>query len=127
MPQFSASSKAKLATCHPDLQRLSNEVIKHRVCTIVSGRRGELEQNNLVDEGYSQLKYPTSKHNALPSMAVDVMPYHVDTPHLRWDDTDGLNEFAGFVFGIAALLNIKINWGGHWQGFRDRPHYELKG
>lgn len=127
MPEFSNSSKRRLETCHRDLQRLFNEVIKHRDCTIVSGHRGKAEQNGLVAIGRSQLCYPHSKHNTDPSLAVDVMPYHADEPHLRWEDEAGLREFAGFVFGIASQLGINLAWGGHWKTFKDMPHYELKG
>ncbi len=39
MPEFSNTSKARLATCHPDIQEVMNEVIKYFDCTILEGYR----------------------------------------------------------------------------------------
>ena len=39
MPKFSDKSAARLATCHPDIQAVLNEVIKYRDCTILEGVR----------------------------------------------------------------------------------------
>lgn len=133
MPQFSAASKSKLATCHPDLQRLFNEVIKYRDCTIICGYRGEEEQNEAYRTGKSQLRFPHSMHNLEPSPAVDVMPYFDTEPHIRWNDIESTYEFIGFVKGIAFTMGIDIRNGADWdmdsdfhdQTFIDLPHYEL--
>ena len=74
MPLFSQTSKARLSTAHPDLQRLFNEVVKHWDCTIVCGHRGKEEQDKAFAEGKSKVKWPNGRHNKLPSLAVDVMP-----------------------------------------------------
>lgn len=133
MPSFSARSKEKLLTCHPDLQRLFNKVIESRDCTILCGRRGEEEQNEAFRQGHSRLAYPHSKHNATPSLAVDVAPYFELEPHIRWDDTYSFYEFIGYVRAIADELGIRIRSGGDWdndydfadQTFFDLPHFEL--
>lgn len=121
MPSFSKSSQAKLATCHPDLQRLFNEVIKHVDCTIICGHRGEKEQNEAFENGFSMLKFPNSKHNGSPSLAVDCLPYPI-----KWSDSESHHKFAGFVLGVASQMGIKIEWGGNWSSFEDRPHFQLK-
>ena len=133
MASFSAASKARLLTCHPDLQRLVNRVIERRDCTVVSGRRGQGEQDELYRTGFSQKKYPFSRHNSKPSEAVDVLKYHECTPHLRWDDVEGNYNFIGFVHGIADQLGIEIRSGADWdmdndfsdQSFIDVAHFEL--
>lgn len=133
MPQFSANSKTKLLTCHPDLQRLFNKVIKKRDCTVISGRRGEDEQNELLRTGFSRLAYPHSKHNHMPSLAVDVMPYHDCEPHIRYNDIESCYNFIGYVQGIADYLGINIRSGADWdfdldfndQSFIDVAHFEL--
>jgi hypothetical protein len=122
---FSENSKRALASCHPDLQRLFNEIIKHRDCIIIEGHRGQAEQNRLFELDRSTLRWPDSKHNVSPSQAVDVMPYNPTKPHIRWDDTEQIREFAGFVFGVASQLGINLRWGGHWTRFKDMPHWEL--
>ncbi len=125
MPQFSKSSKKKLATAHQDLQVVFNEVIKHIDCTIVCGERGQKEQDKAYIIGNSQLKYPRSKHNKQPSMAVDVVPFPID-----WEDHERFREFAWFVKGVAIVLkrygaiDNDIKWGGDWK-WKDLPHYEL--
>jgi len=39
MPKYGSESKAKLATCHPDLQKIYNEAIKYCDITILEGTR----------------------------------------------------------------------------------------
>ena len=129
MPKFGSTSIKRLETCHEDLQQIFYQVIKHFDCSILEGHRGEEKQNKYFDEGKSKVRYPKGRHNAIPSRAVDVAPYPID-----WDDLDRFYYFAGFVKGIAAMLDIPIRWGGAWDndtqvkdtGFKDLPHFELK-
>lgn len=129
MPKFGSTSIKRLETCHEDLQQIFYQVIKHFDCSILEGHRGEEKQNKYFDEGKSKVRYPKGRHNAIPSRAVDVAPYPID-----WDDLDRFYYFAGFVKGIAAMLDIPIRWGGDWDndtqvkdtGFKDLPHFELK-
>ena len=127
MFKYSKSSADKLATCHPDLQLLFNEVIKHYDCTIICGHRGEKEQNEAFMNGFSKLKFPKSKHNSMPSRAVDCLPYPI-----QWSDKSRHLHFAGYVQAVADILGIKIRWGGNFDGdknldngFQDKPHFEL--
>jgi peptidoglycan LD-endopeptidase CwlK len=132
MPAFSGKSKAILATCHPDLQRLFNTVIKTFDCSPIDGYRNKKDQDAAVAGGKSKTPWPTSKHNSQPSMAVDVMPYPInwsDDPH----NIEKLNFFGGYVMGVASQMGIKIRWGHDWdrnltpdeRGLVDRPHFEL--
>ena len=129
MPRFGRRSKERLATCHEDLIKVFNEVIKHVDCSIICGHRGEEDQNNAVVSGHSKVRYPNGRHNKIPSNAVDVAPYPID-----WDDLERFTLFAGFVLGIAKSMNIDLIWGNDWDGdfqtkdtnFRDYPHFELK-
>jgi peptidoglycan L-alanyl-D-glutamate endopeptidase CwlK len=135
MPSFSKSSKNKLATCHPDLITLFNEVIKYFDCKVICGRRGKTAQNNAFINGFSKVRYPNSKHNPDPSMAADVIPYPID-----WTDLNRMKFFAGFVLGIAQKLldegkmSHKVISGLDWDAdtelkdttFVDHPHFQLK-
>ena len=56
MFRFSHISRSRLNTCHPDLITLFNTVIRNYDCSILCGHRGELEQNEAFDNGYSQLR-----------------------------------------------------------------------
>ena len=118
---FSRSSQDKLNTCHADLIRLFNEVIKYRDCKIICGRRGKQEQDEAYADGKSQVKYPKSYHNRFPSHAVDAVPYPIE-----WENIDRFIEFGGFVLGIAAMMNIDIVWGGNFKKFFDGPHFQKK-
>ena len=126
MPTFGKVSLDRLTTCDTRLQNLFNEIIKHRDCTILEGYRPQDAQDKAFVEGRSKTPWPNSKHNKSPSLAVDVMPWHADAPHIRWDDKIGLTEFAGFVMGVASQMGIRIRWGGKFRGFFDGPHWEIE-
>lgn len=122
MPSYYAKSKERLATAHPLLQDLFNEVIKHRDCSILYGHRNRAEQEEAFTNGRSKAHYGQSFHNYSPSLAVDAMPWPIN-----WEDMKGIHEFAGFVLGVAAAKGIQIRWGGHFKNFFDGPHFELIG
>ena len=129
MPKFGKSSRKRLATCHEDLQKVFNEVIKKVDCSIIEGQRSEERQNRLFEEGKTKVRYPKGRHNAVPSRAVDVVPYPVD-----WNDRERFHLFSGFVLGVAYRMGINLRWGGDWNmnfevddnKFDDFPHFELR-
>lgn len=120
MPCFSPLSVARLATCHVDLQRLFNEVVKEADCTVICGHRGEAEQDAAVADGCSKDPWPTSRHDADPSDAVDVAPYPID-----WQNLQAFRDFAVVVKAAAARLGIAVEWGGDWNSFKDYPHWQV--
>lgn len=126
MYSFSKRSIDNLSQAHPDLQVLFNEVVMYRDCSVICGHRGEKEQNDAFNKGNSLLKFPNSKHNKLPSLAVDVVPFPID-----WDDIDRFKNFGEFVLTTAGrlrdngMIRNKIEWGGNWKKFKDYPHYEI--
>lgn len=128
MPHFSQKSKDNLESCDSRLQYLFNQVVRHFDCTILIGHRTEEDQEKAFNDGKSKLHYPDSKHNRVPSYAVDVAPYPVD-----WDDRRRFDHFAGFVKGIASQVGLNIRWGGDWSGdfnlndqtFDDLVHFEI--
>ena len=89
--------------------------------SILQGYRGEEEQNAAYEAGNSKLKYPDSKHNSLPSRAVDCAPYPID-----WDDTERFKEMACVILEEASVAGVKLRWGGNWKTFKDYPHFELE-
>jgi len=126
MPKFSKASAAKLATCHPYLQKIFNDIIQTHDCTIICGARTLEEQKKAFAGGFSKLdgvkkksKHQISKERLL-SFAVDVLPFP-----LKWDDKKGHEDFARAVKATAENYGIKIVWGGDFKNFSDRPHWEL--
>lgn len=130
MPRFSRRSIDALRTCHPDLQRVMHEAIKHIDIIILEGHRGREAQDKAYAEGFSKVRYPHGAHNSLPSRAVDIAPYPI-----AWNDVERFVYFAGFILGVASQLGVKLRWGGDWDGdtqvrdekFRDYGHLELVG
>ena len=60
-----------------------------------------------------------SKHNVLPSRALDV----------AFLLADGSVSWSGLLLGKFARLmkaaDARVHWGGDWPGFKDRPHFEV--
>jgi peptidoglycan L-alanyl-D-glutamate endopeptidase CwlK len=120
------ASRTKLATCHLDLRRLVEDVVAQvdagalatagvTDLTVLCGYRGQKEQDQAFKEGNSKLRFPNSRHNSVPSMAVDLAPFPLD-----WKNRDAFLVLRGFVLARAAALGIKlrtISW--------DLPHFEL--
>jgi peptidoglycan L-alanyl-D-glutamate endopeptidase CwlK len=118
------ASKLKLATCDARLQQfvtaLVADVDAGKVpgvsdITVLCGYRGQAEQNAAFQAGTSKLIYPHSKHNRVPSMAVDLAPYPID-----WKDTEAFEALRRYALALASRMGIRIrviSW--------DLPHYEL--
>lgn len=151
MPSFSSLSLERLDTCHTDIQILFNIVVLDYDCSVLEGYRGEEAQTTAFSSGRSKTKWPNSKHNTSPSLAIDIAPYVAgrgipwpNTPD-AWDNVIQRNNylkdlaqfyhFAGYVIGVAKQLDISIRWGGDWDmdaDFRDNKfddlvHFELLG
>ncbi len=130
MPAFSEHSQAQLDTACRELQYLFEKVIEDYDCTVIQGHRGKDEQDEYFRTGKSRVEWPDSKHNALPSLAVDAAPYPID-----WNNRERFVAFGSYVRGYARALGYRIRWGGDWdmdhelrdQTFMDLVHFEYLG
>ncbi len=130
MPKFSNVSRDRLATCDPILQKLMERAVKRLDIAIVCGHRGKEEQDEAVRTGKSKLTFPKSKHNSLPSKAVDVAFW--DGKKLSWDAKQAA-FLAGYILACADEMGIEIRLGADWdrdrnitdEKFIDLPHVEL--
>lgn len=128
MNKYSERSLSRLETCDERIQRVFKEVLKVFDHTVLCGHRGKEDQETAFREGRSQVRFPNSKHNSNPSIAIDVAPYPID-----WNDRERFTLFAGYVLGTANSMGIKLRWGGDWDkdtqvndnNFDDLPHFEL--
>jgi hypothetical protein len=120
MPSYSTSSAQRLLTCDHQLQALFTEVIKHADHSILCGHRLKAEQDEAFALGTSEHAWPDSKHNALPSRAVDVAPYPID-----WHDLPRFMALSAIVKECAFRMGIKVKWGGDFKSWKDYPHWEL--
>ncbi len=129
MPKFSKQSKENLLSCDTRLQDIMNTAIKYIDFSIVKGFRSEIEQNKAYVNNYSKVKYPNSKHNSIPSKAVDIQPYPYPVKRV----TNQFTYLAGHILMVAHNLGYKIRWGGDWNlnqnvtdnNFNDLYHFEI--
>lgn len=118
MRTWSNNSRAVYDTLDPRLQilvtRIRDEVAD---ISLVCGHRNEADQNEAFDSDHSTVRWPNSKHNKYPSVAVDLQPYPYPTytPKL-WG---ALGYIAGRAHAIAAEEGFRIRWGGDWNGDGD--------
>lgn len=141
--QFSQNSLDKLKTCHPDIQEILKELIMMYDFSILEGHRTQEAQMKYYAEGKSKLDgvLKKSKHQSMPSMAVDIMPYKKDTNAFSGKEVDNRRFYMmmGMVKAIAHKLLVEgkishnVRFGLDWdsddtfadQTFNDLPHFEL--
>lgn len=117
---FSKKSLARINECHPDLQKIALELIKEMDVTVLCGHRDEVSQNEAFINGKSKLRWPKSKHNKTPSLAIDMAPCPMD-----WNDIPSFMLMCSKIERIASILKIEIRLGRDFS-FKDFPHIELK-
>lgn len=129
--EFSLKNRA---TLHVDLQRVIDEALKTTNMRCQCGHRGEDAQNAAVANGTSKLRWPNSKHNSQPSLAVDLLPWPFDFDK-DWKDRSRFARMMGHVESAAKRLGIPIRLGLDFDGdertdvdeeWKDFPHVELK-
>ena len=128
MAKFGPKSIAALETVHPDLRKLAEEAILVMDHSVLEGYRDQAGQDKAFAEKRSTKQWPNSKHNRLPSPALDVAPYPID-----WKDTAAFARLFGIYEALAFKHGIKIRWGADWNNngrtadekFIDMPHIEL--
>ena len=128
--KYSQNSQDNLDSCHWKLRPIFIEALQVMDNAILEGHRGQERQDELFANGKSRVGFPYSKHNTIPSEAVDAIPSPVD-----WEDERRMIYFAGIVKGIAHRRGVKIRWGGDWDQdtqvkdnkFNDLVHFELIG
>lgn len=152
MPSYSNRSIDRLTTATSFLQDLFTYVIRHYDNSILEGHRPEDRQNALYNATpqRTKVRWPNSKHNQVPSRAVDSAPY-LPGRGIPWPKTpDDWNNraqrsayikdlaqfyhYGGFVEGVAAGRGTagRLRWGGDWdrdhdladQRFDDLVHFE---
>lgn len=127
MPTFSDKSRGLLSGCDIRLQKICSTAIDIMDFTIITGYRTTGEQERAFNEGLSKVK-SGGKHNIFPSQAIDIAPSPID-----WNDNARFYVLAGIMLASARMQNIKIKWGGDWNGnfnlkenhFQDLGHFEL--
>ena len=133
--KWSKDSAARLATVDPMLAAVVNEAL--RACPfdikVYTGHRGEKEQEQKFKAGWSKVHYPHSRHNSMPSRAVDIAPLNKHGS-IDWGvDNPQWFVLYGVMAACASKHGVKLRWGGDWagngtyheSGLIDYSHYEL--
>ena len=125
MYKFSELSLSRLNSCHKDIQTLMKEVMTRQIMdfSILQGYRNKEDQNEAYKRGTSKLRWPHSRHNHSPSLAVDIAAYPIS--NFNDDNTNRTIALAWHVKKIAKKLDIPIYWGGDWHPFVDIYHFQL--
>jgi len=137
--KFGVRSLERLNTCDPALQYVIWEAMSLDLVdfTVLVGHRDQAAQEEAFFKGASKLRWPDSKHNSLPSLAIDIAPWPI-----RWGDVGSptrvkdigrFYKLAGIVLATSRQLQVPIRWGGNWkmdgnvygQTFDDLVHFEL--
>lgn len=131
MPKFSQRSIDRLSTVDLRLQQVMRLAITRVDFSVKCGHRSSEEQDAAVFAKTTKVKWPNSKHNALPSLAVDICPYPFHAA--MWKQREPWERLAAIVLQCAKELDIPVRWGGDWsqngriddERFFDGPHFEL--
>lgn len=140
MYSLSKQSHRKLQQCDKRIYIVVMELLKTFDVQVITGFRNQAIQDEMYFSGRSKVRYPHSKHNKVPSMAVDIAPYPIDWGEHEKpsDNIKALGRFyymAGKVDEIARNKGITLRWGGDWDGdndfmdqkFDDLLHFEIVG
>lgn len=128
-------SEYNLSSCSPNLQRVIHEAIRRSPkwldFAVTCGHRNQKDQDEAFKRGTSKKTWPNSKHNSLPSRAVDVRPASPFNAE-DWNDKLRFARLIGFIEAVAIDLGIPIRLGLDFSGdgrsldetFIDLPHIE---
>lgn len=133
---LSKTSLEKLSTCDIRLQKVIKRAaeISDIDFGVAEGNRSIERQRQFFKEGKTKLDGVTqfSKHNTLPSQAVDIYGYVCGVINYS---NEVMSYLAGVILTVAKEMGVEMIWGGNWdqdgeiltdQGFDDLPHFELK-
>lgn len=133
---YAERSVIALRTCIPQLQWICLELAMEFNITVLEGTRSMAKQAEVFESGASTVPPGKSKHNSMPSLAVDICPAAAprlwaegkDLPRAEYD------KIAARAFELAKQIDFPLRWGGDWDGdgdtsdqkFNDLVHFERK-
>lgn len=100
MPELDQISKDKLGPCHPNLQRVINEVTRHLTIEV---KAAFIDHESQGSTPCTHMEYGKSPHNTIRPTAVDVALVPED-----WDDRDGMVGLLWYFQGVADRMKIPI-------------------
>lgn len=140
MYKLSNQSKKNLSSCNPEIKDVVHHVLKFIDVGVAEGHRGKERQNSLFQKKKTKVHWPNSKHNTLPSDAIDLVVFVKDFGYIDENSAPKkYRQYYGFLAGIINAYcfekNYNIRWGGDWnsnadfnepsQNFDDLVHFEI--
>ena len=131
MNRFGRNSRKQLSTADGRLQEIAHIVLKIKDHSVIKGHRNQREQHTAYLDGHSELDWPNGKHNALPSLAIDVQTYPL--PDTNQELREEQLYLLGLYKGVAYMKGIPVRSGSDWDrdgeiadtSFDDFYHVEI--
>ena len=112
-----------ILTCTHRSNEEQNRLYQQPFDGIDNDRDGQVDEK---DEKVTNAKGGQSKHNAYPSLAIDVAFKNNLTGKLAWT-TALFKKFYDFMRSADSGIRWggNVRYGGHFRSLHDAPHYEL--
>lgn len=107
------TSKRRLSTVDPRLAAVVEDVAGRMPIMVIFGHRTKAEQDDVVRRKRSKTPWPRSKHNSMPSLAVDLAP--LKGRSIDWNDTPAFVAMAKLMRQAASARGVTLRWGGDWD------------
>ena len=130
--KFSANSTQNYVHLTLKLQKIAKRVLNYGIMdfAITDSYRSKARQDRAFKLKKSKVCWPMSKHNCLPSRAMDLVPFI--NGRLSWNKIH-CSLLAGMVLATGREMGVVLRWGGNWdmdsepvtdQDFQDLAHFE---
>lgn len=118
---LTARDRQRLVGVHPDLVRVLERAARDGSIPwrVIEGVRSMDRQVELAAAGASR----TMRSRHLTGHAVDLAAED-GRGGVRWD-RPAYEALAAEILTAAKAENVPVEWGGHWRGFFDGPHFQL--
>jgi len=93
------------------------------------GLRTADEQNKLFENGFSKCDGYEKKSYHQSGRAVDVIPYIKGKNVYKMEETEkqlAFHKVAVCMLEASNKEGVRLNWGGNWSSWLDRPHFEIR-
>ena len=126
-PDPIGTSQARLGQVHPDLQAIVNKAQADNPnlhFIVGSGLRSANDQQNAYNWGWSTVK-PNAAHPDVNQRGIAADLWPLDNNGRPTFDQGAMTQVGQAMKTAAAQLGTPITWGGDWNTFKDRSHFQL--
>lgn len=93
------------------------------------GLRTADRQNKLFENGFSKCDGYEKKSFHQSGRAVDVIPYIKGKNFYNLEESEKellFHKVAVCMLEASNKEGVRLNWGGNWSSWLDRPHFEIR-